>query len=85
MEEKCPICEQLYTKRNPKVNAHLKYQNPEETMVSCRNCNTAEYYYRQPGKISLMSSFWKWWWRKRIKLVMKYYKENRIILKTLNQ
>lgn len=79
--EACPVCGRCYTKRNYRVNAHLKYNNPEETEFTCRNCNTAEYYYRHPEKYEMKSAFWKWWWKKRIRIVMEYYKKNRIILK----
>ncbi len=80
--EICPICQRPYTKSNYPENHHLKYKDPEETMIGCKNCNHAEWYYRHPEKVSIMSSFWRWWWRKRIKLVMNYYKEKRIMLKT---
>jgi hypothetical protein len=84
MDDFCPICLKPYSRRNHPALHHLKYHNPEETMVGCKNCNHAEYYYRHPEEISVMSSFWRWWWRKRIKLVMDYYKDKRIILKVFS-
>lgn len=85
MKDTCPICLKQYTRKNYPEIHHLKYKNPEETMVGCRYCNHAEYYFRHPEEVSVMSHFWRWWWRKRIELVMAYYKEKRVVLKTLAQ
>lgn len=85
MNQFCPICNKYYSKRNPRVNAHLKYSNPEETEFTCRNCNLAEFYYRNPDKLKSKSIFWQWWWKRRIYRVMKYYENKRSMLKTFTE
>lgn len=51
MEEqnkKCPICGDLYTYLDPKVEYHVQYHYnyPEITTSTCRGCNYAEYLIR---------------------------------------
>jgi len=47
--DKCPICYQKITKKNCWVRFHIKY-NPEMVILSCKNCNYAEYCLRNSIK-----------------------------------
>jgi len=51
MNDRCPICSDLYSEVNIEVEYHVDY-SPAITTHACRGCNYAEYLIRHPEVIS---------------------------------
>lgn len=72
MNDTCPICGDVYTNKDYKVNYHVEYK-PEVTTYTCRGCNYAEWLIRNPHvKETYME--------KRKELVRKWTLKNRPLI-----